>query len=157
MIVAQEAAPNGTRLDLPSAADVRRIIEQKAAARASDAEHHKQVEEEELKHRHEIFLARKLTPDFITSVMERARRAAENGETKVLLDHFPSDWCLDGGRRINIAAQDWPATLQGIAREFFEFWERELKPRGFKLSAEIINFTRSGALGDVGAYLSWSA
>jgi len=105
----------------------------------------------------EMFQTRKLTPDLINTVMMRVRHAAENGDSKVLLGHFPSEWCSDGGRRINVAEEDWPDTLPGLAREFFEFWERELKPRGFRLSAEIVSFKADGIPGDVGAYLSWTA
>ena len=141
---------------LPSAKDIRGIIEQKEMERARETAKHLDAEEQELKHQQELFLARKVTPEFITTILDRVRRAAANGETKMLLGHFPSDWCSDGGRRINNAEKDWPETLSGFAKEFFEFWERELKPRGFKLSAEIISFKHGGTLGDVGAYLSWS-
>ena len=50
----------------------------------------------------------------------------------------------------------WPDTLQGFAREFYEFWERELKPKGFGLRAEIVSFP-GGLPGDVGAFLTWRA
>ena len=86
--------------------------------------------------------------------MTRVRTAAESGATESMIGQFPSDWCTDGGRRINVPEQDWPDTLQGIAREFYEFWERELKPKGFGLRAQIISFP-DGKPGDVGAFLSW--
>ena len=145
-----------TKLVLPSAKDIRQIIEQKEMEKAREAAKHLDAEEQELKHQKELFFARRLTPEFIAAIMDRVRRTAENGETKMLLGHFPSDWCSDSGRAINNAERDWPATLSGFAKEFFEFWERELKPKGFKLSAEIISFKHGGTLGDVGAYLSWS-
>ena len=146
-----------TNLDLPSAADIRRIIEQKNSARAQEAISQRKAHEEEERHKREIFMARKLTPQFINTVMTRVRRAAENGESSVMLGHFPCEWCSDGGRLINIAGEGWPDTLPGIAREFFEFWQRELNPKGFKLSAQIVSFKPGGIPGDVGAYLSWKA
>jgi hypothetical protein len=143
-------------LNLPSAADIRQMIEQGQMEKAQEAAKRMDAEAEELKHRREIFLARKLTPGFIATVMQRVRRVAQNGESNILLGQFPSDWCSDGGRRINNREKDWPDTLPGIAKEFFEFWDRELRPKGFHLSAEIISFKHGGLLGDVGAYLSWS-
>jgi len=144
-------------LDLPSAADIRQIIEQKEMARAKEAMRRLEAEEEEKKHRMEMFQTRKLTPEFVNTVMTRVRQAAENGNSKIMLGQFPSEWCSDGGRRINVLEADWPDTLPGFAREFYEFWERELKPRGFRLSAEIVSFKPNGIPGDVGAYLSWTA
>ena len=152
-------APQSTEinLDLPSAADIRNILEQKKQAKTQDALSARRAHDEEERHRKEMFLARKLTPQFINTVMSRVRRAAENGETNVLVGQFPCEWCSDGGRLINIAGEDWPDTLPGIAREFFEFWQRELSPKGFKLSAQIVSFRDGGIPGDVGAYLSWKA
>jgi len=43
---------------------------------------------------------------------------------------------------------------KGIAREFFEFWEQNLKSRGFRLRVQILDFP-GGKPGDVGAFLSW--
>jgi hypothetical protein len=153
-----QEAPHGSNANpnLPSAADIRRIIEQGQMEKAQEAAKRIEAEAEELKHRRETFLARKLTPQFIATVMERIRRAAQNGESNILLGRFPSDSCSDGGRRINNRETDWPDALPGIAKEFFEFWGRELRPKGFHLSAEIISFKHGGLLGDVGAYLSWS-
>jgi hypothetical protein len=157
MNTTQETAHSSdANLNLPSAADIRRMIEQGQMEKAQEAAKRMDAEAEELKHRMETFLARKLTPQFIATVMERVRRSAQNGESNILLGQFPSGWCSDGGRRINNREKDWPDTLPGIAKEFFEFWDRELRPKGFHLSAEIISFKHGGLLGDVGAYLSWS-
>jgi hypothetical protein len=74
-----------------------------------------------------------------------------------MLGEFPSAWCTDGGRRINNQPDpSWPDTLQGFAREFYEFWERELKTKGYGLRAEIVSFP-DGRPGDVGAFLTWKA
>lgn len=143
-------------LVLPSAADIRGIIERSKAAKIAETNKEKIVADEELKHRKEMFLAQKLTPDIIDRIMTRVKNAAENGETEILLGHFPSAWCSDGGREINAREEGWPETLQGFAREFYEFWEKDLKPTGFHLSVEIVSFP-GGMPGDVGATLSWSS
>jgi hypothetical protein len=141
-------------LDLPSATDMRAAIERHNEANLAHAAKLKKAAEEEKKHQREAFLADRLTPDFIKLVMARVRAAAESGEKEVMIGQFPADLCTDGGRRINAEEDGWPDTLQGIAREFYEFWEQELKPRGFHLRAEIVSFP-DGLTGDVGAFLSW--
>ncbi|WP_042445045.1 hypothetical protein [Azospirillum sp. B510] len=139
---------------LLSAADVRSLVaRQKSALLAEDARKRK-VAEEELKHQKEMFLHGTVTPDFIAHLTSRIGNAAANGEMQLLLGRFPSAWCTDGGRAINARETDWPATLQGFARDFYDFWERELKPRGFQMEVAIIDFP-GGMPGDVGATLSW--
>lgn len=140
--------------ELPSAAEIQQIIERTKQKRNDEDQIRRAAAEQEKRHQQELFLADKLTPEFIDLIMTRVRTAAESGATELMIGQFPSDWCTDGGRRINVPEQDWPDTLQGIAREFYEFWERELKPKGFGLRAQIISFP-DGKPGDVGAFLSW--
>jgi len=87
-------------------------------------------------------------------LIQQARKAAENGEKEFLLLRFPSELCSDGGRSINVAEADWPSTLRGEAAEIYLRWERDLKPRGFHLSAIILDFP-GGMPGDVGLSLLW--
>src|SRR5262249_46735919 len=152
-----DAAGVHTTEALPTAGDIRGIIEQKIQDRLAEESRHRKVVEEELAQQKKAFDARKLTPQFIDLVMTRIRRAAENGEYNILVGQFPSAWCSDGGRSINVREEGWQETLPSFAREFFEFWKRELQPRGFRLSAEIVTFKPGGLPGDVGAYLSWKA
>jgi len=67
---------------------------------------------------------------------------------------FPSTYCSDRGRRINIGDPDWPSSLEGFAKDAYAFFDRELRPMGYKLTAEIINFP-GGVPGDVGLKLKW--
>jgi CBS domain-containing protein len=87
-------------------------------------------------------------------LLHKAREAAERGEKEMLLLRFPATLCADGGRAINVPDPSWPATLRGEAAEIYLRWERELKPRGFRLSAHVLDFP-GGLPGDVGLYLSW--
>ncbi len=87
-------------------------------------------------------------------LMHQAREAAERGEKEFRLLRFPSELCLDRGRAINAALSDWPQTLRGEAAEIYLRWERELKPRGFHLSARVLDFPH-GMPGDVGLFLGW--
>lgn len=88
------------------------------------------------------------------ALMHRAREAAERGEKEVMLTRFPSDLCSDRGRAINVSEPDWPATLRGEAAEIYLRWEHELRPRGFHLTARVLDFP-NGMPGDIGLFLVW--
>ena len=62
--------------------------------------------------------------------------------------------CTDSGRAINSADPQWPETLQGKAKQFYERYLKYAKPQGYKLKAMIINFP-GGIPGDVGFFISW--
>ena len=91
-------------------------------------------------------------------VMEKAaiivNRAVENGMTSVQVFRFPNHICTDNGRAINQGEEGWENTLTGIPKEIFEFWKRQLKPRGYHIRYEIIDYP-GGMPGDVGIFLSW--
>jgi hypothetical protein len=87
-------------------------------------------------------------------MLHNARQAAESGFKELILLRFPSQLCSDGGRAINAAEHDWPATLRGEAAELYLRWERELKPNGFRLAARVLDFP-GGMPGDIGLFLLW--
>ena len=84
-----------------------------------------------------------------------ARKAAQHGEKQHLLLRFPSDLCTDGARAINNPPNEsWPQTLRGKASDIYQRWRETLQPRGFGLSACVIDFP-GGRPGDVGLFLQW--
>ena len=83
-----------------------------------------------------------------------AREAAERGESEFLLLRFPGQLCSDGGRAINAPDPEWPMTLRGEAAEMYLRWERELRPRGFHVTARVLEFP-DGVPGDIGLFLAW--
>jgi hypothetical protein len=91
-------------------------------------------------------------------VMEKAsiiiNRAVENGQMSVQVFRFPHSLCSDNGRAINQAEAGWEATLTGVPREIYDFWKRQLQPRGYHIRYETINYP-GGMPGDVGIILSW--
>jgi hypothetical protein len=91
-------------------------------------------------------------------VMKKAaaiiERAAANGLTEVEVYRFPNVICTDRGRAINQQEAGWETTLTGIPREIYEFWERQLRPLGYKLRVQIVDFS-GGVPGDVGMSLKW--
>jgi hypothetical protein len=81
--------------------------------------------------------------------------AVKDGKLEALVYSFPSSLCSDSGRAINSGDPDWPTTLLGKAKQFYDRFQKLGKPQGFKLKAMIINFP-GGIPGDVGFYLSWA-
>jgi CBS domain-containing protein len=87
-------------------------------------------------------------------MLHHARTAAESGQTEYMILRFPNQLCIDGGRAINVPEEGWPATLRGEAAELYLRWERDLKHRGFTLSARVLEFP-GGKPGDIGLFLVW--
>ena len=72
------------------------------------------------------FLHEHVSQDEIAMVRRLVQNAVKDGKFEAMVYSFPSDLCTDRGRAINNYDPNWPATLQGKAREFFERYE---KPR----------------------------
>lgn len=91
--------------------------------------------------------------------LERAiaiiNRAANNSLTEVEVVRFPNSLCTDHGRAINQQESGWESTLTGLPKELFEFWQEHLKPNGYRLRVQIVDFP-GGMPGDIGMSLSWS-
>ena len=51
-------------------------------------------------------------------------------------------------------APDWPNSLEGFAKKAYEFYVAELKPLGFKLTAQVLDYPE-GMPGNIGLFLSW--
>jgi len=82
-------------------------------------------------------------------------RAVSNGLTEVQVYRFPNALCTDRGRAINQQESGWETTLTGLPKEMYEFWERQLRPRGYKIRFQIVDFP-DGMPGDVGITLKWA-
>ncbi|WP_018185314.1 hypothetical protein [Kaistia granuli] len=102
----------------------------------------------------ESFLNDKISDEEIAAVRRVALNAVKNGKYEALVYSFPSSLCTDKGRAINSSDPQWPETLQGKAKQFYERYLTYAKPQGFRLSAMIINFP-GGFPGDVGFFISW--
>ena len=83
-------------------------------------------------------------------------RAARNGLTEVQVFRFPNLLCTDRGRAINQQEPGWEKTLTGIAREIFQLWSDYLKPRGYRIRYQILDFP-GGVPGDIGITIAWGA
>jgi hypothetical protein len=82
------------------------------------------------------------------------QRAVRNGLTEVQVYRFPNSLCTDKGRAINQQEPGWEKTLTGIAREIFQLWSDYLKPRGYRIRYQILDFP-GGVPGDIGITIAW--
>ena len=67
---------------------------------------------------------------------------------------LPNTLCTDHGRAINQAEPGWEKTLTGLPKELYAFWDHHLRPRGYKLRCQIVDFP-GGMPGDVAMSLIW--
>jgi hypothetical protein len=102
----------------------------------------------------EAFMTRKVAPQAIDRINQAVSVAAKRGEHQIQVVTFPCTFCTDGGRRINIADPEWPSTLQGFAKNAYDFFDKELRPLGYKLHADITSFP-GGMPGDAALFLKW--
>jgi len=147
-----------TTLDdlIPSAVDCRKKIALAEAEKASALARRQAAEEAEKKE----LLERFEKPSGV-SEEERLKRAAsiiqravDNGLTEVFVGRFPNTLFTDRGRAINQQEPGWENTLTGLPRELYQFWEKYLRPRGFRLRCQIVDWP-GGMPGDIGMTLAW--
>lgn len=143
---------------LPKAKDLMKQIALKEAAKAADARRLDLLEAAEKK-----ALMEKFSKPSGVSNEERIKRAAaiikraaDNGRTEVEVGRFPNRLFTDLGRAINQQEAGWEKTLTGLPKELYEFWVINLKPRGYRLRFQIVDFP-GGMPGDVGMTLSWAS
>ena len=142
---------------LPSAKE---IMEKLALAEAEKAEaaSRRQAEAEAEK---KLLLEKITKPSGVSDeeAMQRLaviiQRAVSNGQTEVQVYRFPNQLCTDHGRAINQQEAGWEKTLTGLPKEMYEFWNRQLRPLGYKLRFQIIDWP-DGLPGDVGITLKWA-
>jgi len=82
------------------------------------------------------------------------QRAVRNGLSEVQVYRFPNILCTDRGRAINQQEPGWEKTLTGIPLEIYQLWSDYLKPRGYRILYQIIDFP-GGMPGDISIVISW--
>jgi hypothetical protein len=139
-----------------SATDLRRRMAEREAAKA--AEEIRRMKEEEDKQKaliEEFHKPPDRTPGQLMALLTQlVDRAAERGQSEVQVYRFPNSLCTDRGRRINNSEPDWHETLEGRPKLAYEFWHEQLRPLGFGLKAQILDYP-GGMPGDVGFFLTW--
>jgi hypothetical protein len=110
----------------------------------------------ELDKLHESFDGREVQPEAMDRIATLVRKTIDMGDKQALVLRFPSDWLPDQGRAITNHDKDWYDKLDGFPRRAYDFFKRELEPRGFQIRAGILNWP-GGMPGEVGFYLQWKA
>jgi hypothetical protein len=82
------------------------------------------------------------------------QRAVRNGMTEVQVYRFPNSLCTDKGRAIIQQEKGWENTLTGIPKEIFQLWTDYLKPRGYRISYQVIEYP-GGVPGDIAITIAW--
>jgi hypothetical protein len=139
-----------------SAADLKRRMAEREAARAAEEVRRMQAQQEQQKAvMAEFYKPPDRTPEQVLQmVMQLVSRAAERGQSEVQVYRFPNTMCTDRGRRINNSEAGWEQTLEGRPKLAYEFWNDQLKPLGFGLKAEVVEYP-GGMPGDIGFFLTW--
>ena len=82
-------------------------------------------------------------------------RAVKNGVGEVEIIRFPNTLCTDRGRAINNGLEPgWETSLTGLPKEMYEFWERQLRPLGYRIRFFVVDFS-GGVPGDISITLKW--
>jgi hypothetical protein len=151
----RSAAPSGAAGAFSAANLRRRMAEREAAKAAEDLRHIKEQEEKQKAVMAEFHKPPERTPEqLLELIMPLVNRAAEHGQSEVQVYRFPNELCSDRGRRINNSEPDWDQTLEGRPRAGYEFWHDHLRPLGFHLRAQVLEYP-GGMPGDIGFFLTW--
>lgn len=128
------------------------------AFKDAQAQMKRDLEAEAAAYRHHLveeMAVKKISDADWDNLMREAQKAAAHGEKQFLLLRFPSDLCSDDSRAINNPPNDtWPDTLRGEAADVYRRWNETLRPHGFNISAQVLDFP-GGKPGDVGLFLRW--
>lgn len=154
-----------------SALTVSELVEERKARELSE----KQLDDQlKLRHKEELTEFRKRLDQFqladwhVPAILNRIKRAFERGETELMFTSFPSSFCNDSGRAINVSGEPpineptdaeahepvWLTTLPRGVLTIYAYWKDNLQSGGFGFSARIINYP-DGKPGDVGLFFSW--
>jgi hypothetical protein len=134
--------------------ELRKITEDKEMAELRQALERQKKLDAEQKDVHQAFMNQHVHPEAKARVTLAVRRAAERGEKELQVMRFSSEFCTDQGRAINSFEPNWPETLTGFAKEAYDAWDQHLRPLGYKLRAQILDYP-GGMPGDVGMILYW--
>lgn len=137
-----------------SAETVRAYLRSKKEEERAKQEAHQAVAKVELDKLHEAFLQREVQPEAMDRIATLVRKTIDMGDKQALVVRFPSDWLPDQGRAITNHDKDWHEKLDGFAKRAYDFFKRELEPRGFQIRAEVLDWP-GGMPGDVGFFLQW--
>jgi hypothetical protein len=134
---------------LPTAFDAALRV---AEAEAAKAEEHKRAAAAAEAEKKALIESFQKVPSL--SLEEKIDRAASIIQRAVNNGRFPHELCTDGGRAINQGEPGWENTLTGRPKDMYQFWHEHLRPRGYKVHAQIVDFP-GGMPGEIAFFLKW--
>ena len=135
-------------------AELKKLQEERDVAATREAMEKMRRAKQEQQALHDAFMKDKIGPAAIERFNSAVSKAAEQGQREIMIAQFPASWCSDGGRRINNVQEDWPDSLQGVAKEVYDYHVKNLAPLGYKMRMEVINYP-GGVPGDIGIFFRW--
>lgn len=141
---------------LASAEDLEKVVETRA--KQKEEEQRKLDREADEREKKEVEALRKpvtISEDETKSLVRKFRSAAEQGLTEYVILTFPAKLLEDRGRAINNLEPDWPDTLAGAPRGYYEAWKRYLKDKGYRISARVSDFDDDGLIKDINLVIAW--
>ncbi len=142
---------DGSNLSVQAIWDTIAQSKKRAEEQRRSAEAAAQAERDAIR---ESFKERQVQPEAMDRIAAVVRRAIENGEKRALVLQFPSEWLPDSGRGITTHDSNWHEKLEGFPKRAYDFYVKELQPRGFQLQVEIVDWP-GGMPGDCGWFLTW--
>ena len=134
--------------------ELKKLQEERDSAAAREAMEKMRRAKQEQQALHDAFMKDKIGPQAIERFNAAVRKAAEQGQHEIMIAQFPASWCTDGGRRINNFLEDWPDSLQGVAKEVYHYHVKNLAPLGYKMRMEVLDFP-GGMPGEIGIFFRW--
>lgn len=134
----------------------RHLMQEHETREEAERVERRHTQQETLEKRLKELAARRLSDAEWRRLLAQARGSASAGMNEFMLIRFPSQLCADGGRAINAPDASWPQTLRGEPADIFARWRQELGPKGFRLTAQVVDFP-DGVPGDAALFLEWRA
>ena len=119
-----ESAPASA--EVPSAADLDKVVE--SSVRQKEEKRRKLDREADEREKAEIKALRRpvtISQEETKNLVHKFRSAAEQGDTEYVILTFPAKLLEDFGRAINNFEPDWPDTLAGAPRGYYEVVREE--------------------------------
>ena len=142
--------------EVPSAADLDKVVE--SSVKQKEEKRRKLDREADEREKAEIKALRRpvtISQEETKNLVHKFRSAAEQGDTEYVILTFPAKLLEDFGRAINNFEPDWPDTLAGAPRGYYEAWESFLKGKGYKISARVSDFDDDGLIKDISLVIAW--
>ena len=139
-----------------SASAVRDFVKSRKDAAAAEQQAHEAAQKAEREKLKAAFEEREVQPEALERIAALVAKQVDRGEKQALVLQFPSDWLPDQGRGVTNRDPDWHLKLEGFPKRAYDFFRKELEPRGFQIKAEILDWP-GGMPGDVGFILTWKS